>query len=219
MPGHGHGGGHSISHHRGYSGRGNVYYLEPRTVCYCDGEPCLCPTDIGALDSSPKVGTLERRSPLPAGKYWFDAFGLNIPKATNWLNGLSKLGVHTDVTEHFPSTDLASVRTWFLFTYTPTSGVPVVWDTSLGFPTVADSSIKSSQDTVSGADLPLDPLDKLSNWINETEQQFGKIAPYAILGGAAIGGFFLLKELGLFGKVKNVIRSKRARTTRPARGR
>jgi len=157
------------SHHRGgfnrrfHSGRDSNFYLYQEPECFCDGVPCLCP-DTGSLDSdgNPKPNTVERRSPLPGGHYWFDAFGLNIPKADTWLKAFSGLGIHVDATEHFPSTELALTRTWYLFTYTPTGGVPVVWDASLGFPTIAAASVKSSQDTVSGADLPLSPLDEAS---------------------------------------------------------
>ncbi len=215
MPPHHHSGSHSISHHRGRSGRDSHFYLyeSPEVVCYCDGAPCLCPADTGALDAAgnQKPNTLEKRSPLPAGHYWVDVFGLNIPKAGAWFKAMAPLGVHVDSTEHFPSTEVPEVRDWYLFTYTPTLGVPVVWDTSLGFPTVAAQSVKSSQDTVSGADLELNPLDKLSNWVNETEQKFGQIAPYAILGGAALGGFLLLKEFGLLGRVKNGIRKRNSK--------
>lgn len=214
------------THHRGRSGRDSHFYLYEEPICYCNGIPCLCPPDTGSLDASgsPKPNTLERRSPLPAGHYWFDAFGMNIPKADNWLKAFAGLGVHVDATEHFPSTDLASVRTWYLFTYAPTGGVPVVWDTSLGYPTVADSSIKSSGDT-SSATLPLDPLDELSNWMNKVETELGgslgaaaKFVPYVAVVGVGAAGFLLLKEFGILGKAKNVIR-KRTSNNRPARRR
>jgi hypothetical protein len=151
----------------------------------------------------PKVGTLERRNPLPPGSYWIDVFGLNIPKFDNWLKAFSGLGVHVDATQHFESSSLPSVRTWYKFTYTaPFEGAPIVWDTTFGFPTVADATIKSSEDTVSRPDLPIDPLDELSNWTNALEQKLGGslgalagIVPFALLGGAAYLGFTLLSPL------------------------
>ena len=201
--------GHARSHH--HSGRDSNFYLyeEPEECVLVDGV-LVCPSDTGSLDSSgnPKPGTLERRVPLPAGRYWFDAFGLNIPKADQWL----KLpGAHVDATEHFPAETLSAARTWYLFTYKPVASI--AWDTTLGYPTIADASIKSSQDTVSGADLPLNPLDELSNWMNSVEQKLGgsigdaaKLVPYVAIGGVLVGGVFLLRQFGVLGKVKTSVK-------------
>lgn len=156
-----------------------------------------------------KVGTLERRNPLPAGQYWVDVFGLNIPKADRWFKAFSGLGVHVDSTQHFEATSLPEVRTWYKWTYTPLFDSPVIWDTSLGFPTVADSSITASSDTVSRPDLPLDPLDELSNWLNSIEQKLGgslgavaTVVPYAIIGVGLYAGYLLYGALGMTRKVK-----------------
>jgi len=159
-----------------------------------------------------KVGALERGNPLPDGQYWFDAFGMNIPKADNWLKAFSGLGVHTDATQHFPSDSLSNVRTWYKFTF-KNIGSPVVWDTSLGYPTVADASIQSSSDTAQTPPLPLDPLDELGNWINSVEVKLGGslgtiagVIPYAMLGAGGFAVYYLVKELGLVGKVKKSVR-------------
>jgi len=206
-----------MTHHRGgirhhlHSGRDNVFYLYEEPECVIVDGVRVCP-DTGTLDASgnPKPNTLEKRVPLPAGRYWVDIFGKNIPVAQAWFKAFKDLGVHVETTEHFQATELPNIREWYLFTYTPTNGVPVTWDDTLGYPTIADKSVKSSGDTVSGADLPLDPLDELSNWINSTEQKLGgslgavaKVVPYAVLGGLAFGGYYLLKELGILGKVKS----------------
>ncbi len=157
-----------------------------------------------------KVGSLERSSPLPAGSYWFDAFGLNIPKADNWLKTFGPFGVHTDATQHFESPDVATVRNWYKFTYTPVGTFPVVWDTTLGFPTVADGSIKSSEDTVQRPDLPLDPLTRLSDWVDSIEARVGGtlgsaavIVPYAIIGG----GLYLLGQVLFTGSAVRKVRT------------
>ncbi len=148
-----------------------------------------------------KVGTLERENPLPAGQYWVDVFGLNIPKADTWFRAFKDLGVHVDATQHFEDTDVARVRNWYKFTYTPIANIPVMWDTQLGFPTVADASITSSEDTVQRPDLPLDPLEELSNWINSVEQKLGGsmgtiagVVPYAIIGAGVFAGWMLFKD-------------------------
>ncbi len=167
---------------------------------------------------SPKVGTLERRSPLPPGTYWVDVFGLNIPKADVWFKGFGPSGVHVDATQHFESPEVSSVRNWYKFTYNPVApGVVVVWDTSLGFPTVADASIQSSEDTVQRPPLPLDPLEEMSNWLNALEAKLGgslgfaaSIIPYAVVGGAAYLGYLALKETVLakqaYRKVKSSVK-------------
>jgi len=166
-----------------------------------------------------KVGTLERTSPLPGGQYWIDVFGVNIPKADNWFKAYSGLGVHVDSTETFPNDDSARVRNWYKFTYTPIPSIPVIWDTSLGFPTVADSSITSSSDTAQTPPLPLDPLDELANWVNSVEQKVGgslgsiaSLIPFALLGGAGYLGYKLVTDFSSVKKraKKYVKRSSRA---------
>lgn len=152
---------------------------------------------------SGRVGTLERRNPLPPGSYWIDVFGLNIPKFDNWLKAFSGLGVRTDATQQFEATTVPARRTWYKFTFTPPfEGAPVTWDTTFGFPTIADASIRSSEDTVSRPDLPIDPLDELSNWTNSLEQKLGGslgsiagVVPYALLGAAGYVGFLLISSL------------------------
>jgi len=57
MPPHGHSHGHSHGgggfNRRFHSGRDSQFYVyEPEVVCYCDGVPCLCPTDTGAVTDS-----------------------------------------------------------------------------------------------------------------------------------------------------------------------
>lgn len=151
-----------------------------------------------------KVGTLEKRNPLPAGQYWIDVFGLNIPKFDAWLRSFGPFGVHTDATQHFEAPNVQSVRNWYKFTFKPAfegAEAAVVWDTTFGFPTVADSSITSSEDTVQRPDLPLDPLDELSNWINSVEQKLGGslgtiagVVPYAIIGVGVLAGYLIVKD-------------------------
>lgn len=109
--------------------------------------------------------TLERRNPLPVGSYWIDVFGDKVPLFDGWLTAMHPIGVKTEVTEQFPATDDFPARTWYKFSVSQ----PIApWDAkTFGFPTIADASIQSSSDTVQRPDLPLDPLDRLSNWIDE----------------------------------------------------
>lgn len=146
--------------------------------------------------------TLERRNPLPVGSYWVDVFGDKVPLFDGWLTAMHPIGVRTEVTEQFPATDDFPARTWYKFSVTQ----PIApWDAkTFGFPTVADASIKSSSDTVQRPDLPLDPLTRLGNWIQEVETNIGgtlgKVVPYAVIGGVAYAGYLLLTGSGLFKK-------------------
>jgi hypothetical protein len=106
--------------------------------------------------------SLERRNPLPVGSYWIDVFGDKITLFDGWRAAFSPIGVKTRVTESFPATDTQPARTWYKFEVT---SIEAPWDAkTFGFPTIADSSIQSSADTVQRPDFELDPLDKLSNW-------------------------------------------------------
>lgn len=164
---------------------------------------------------SGKVGTLERRNPLPPGSYWIDVFGLNIPKFDNWLKAFSGLGIHTDANQQFEATTIPARRTWYKFTYTPLfEGAPVTWDTTFGFPTIADASIRSSEDTVSRPDLPIDALDELANWTNSIEQKLGGslgsiagVVPYAILGAGVYVGWLLVKDFAMANRVVRKVKS------------
>jgi hypothetical protein len=85
----------------------------------------------------------------------------------------------------------------------------VTWDTALGFPSVAAPNVASSVDTAQTPDLPLGPLDELANWANKLEVELGgsigglaKALPYAMVGGAIVGSYLLLKEFGIIRKGK-----------------
>lgn len=221
MKSHGH---HVGTHHRGRSGRDNLFYLYEERNCFCNGVPCTCP-DTGALDAAgnQKPNTLEKRSPLPAGRYWVDVFGKNIPAADAWFKAMSGLGVHVDATQVTPDEDPNRTLNWYLFTYAPTGGVLIVWDKSLGYPTIAGANIKSQSDTIQAPDLPLNPLDELSNWMNKLESELGgsiggaaKVVPYVVLGGLGLAGFLLLKEFGIIRKAKKYV-SSRTRINRTPR--
>jgi hypothetical protein len=193
MRGHHSSGNRGIRHHL-HSGRDNVFYLYEEPECLCNGIPCQCP-DTGALTS----GQVMRTNPIPAGRYWVDVFGFNIPLAAAWFKGMSGLGVHVNATEHFPSTEVPEVRDWYLFTYTPVNGVPVVWDQkTFGFLTIAGPEVKSSADTASTPPLPLDPLNELETFAESVGALVGvtsKAGAIALTGGLFIGAGYLLFEL------------------------
>ena len=179
--------------------------INGRRVCLDTG------LDTGAL----KSGEQEKTNPLPAGRYWVDVFGKNIPIADNWFKAFASLGVNVETTQQFKPTpqevilekgpfpsqdDIQSmVRNWYLFTYTPINGVPVEWDQkTFGYPTVAGPEIKSSDDTAQKPDLPLDPLNNLEDFLDGLAKDLGitsKAGAIALTAGAFIGGGYLLFEL------------------------
>lgn len=187
------------THHRGgirhsnlHSGRSNLFYLyEPK--CFCNGIPCKCP-DTGALTS----GQVLRTNPIPAGRYWVDVFGVRIPAAAAWFKGMSGLGVHVDATEHFPATEVPEVRDWYLFTYKPVGGVPVIWDqNTFGFLSIAGPEVKSSADTAQTPALPLDPLDELETFAQSVGSIVGitsKAGAIALTAGLFLGAGYALIE-------------------------
>lgn len=104
---------------------------------------------------------VERRNPLPPGRYWVDVFdrvALSGPFAgTNeqqsfreWLKAFS-FTLHVEATE---THDSDPPRDWYLFRVEQ----PTPW-LGPGFPTIATPDVKSSADTVQRPDPEKDPLD------------------------------------------------------------
>lgn len=124
--------------------------------------------------------SIERRNPLPAGRYWIDTFGDNRPAFADWSKSS---GVKVVTTQSF---DSDPPRDWFLFTVAS----PLPFDAvKFGFPTIAPPEVKSAEDTVQKPDLPKNALDDLDN----TLSQIGKVAK---LGLGILGLGLLLKYLG-----------------------
>lgn len=92
---------------------------------------------------------LERRNPLPVGRYWLDVFEPNIPAWSAWSTGKVKVRA----SEYFAGSD-ASVfsdkqpaRQWVLFEVAK----PVAWDAkTFGYPTIV---LQSAEDASSGVPI------------------------------------------------------------------
>lgn len=112
---------------------------------------------------------LERRSPLPVGRYWQDVFAKQGPDFRDWLEAhLTDGSVSIEKIEAFQADPLRDGswlpaalqpdfkgtipdRSWVLFNVLR----PVDWPaTKLGFPTIANPSVQTSTDT---ADNPPGP--------------------------------------------------------------
>jgi hypothetical protein len=95
---------------------------------------------------------IERRNPLPAGRYWIDISKEPVPLGT-WQGFLAASSgfVHVDSTEDDPA------YSWFLFTTTK----PLVWPEGIGSPNIADQSVTSRSDTVDRPDPEPDFTDQI----------------------------------------------------------
>lgn len=95
---------------------------------------------------------LERRSPLPVGIYWIDAFGDNRARLAEWLSShRSTVKVRKSTAYQEPPGD------WALFEVL----APTPWNTpsSLGYPTIAERGKETTpEDTVKRPAPEDDPL-------------------------------------------------------------
>ena len=131
---------------------------------------------------------LERKNPLPVGRYWVDVPGSYLGTFQAWLADRQEQ-IHVDATgERQASGTLTSPGvsiTWYAFTVKS----PVPWF-GPGTPTIADSSITSIDDTVSRPPPPPSFIDQMFG----ASGTVPTIAKYALWGGAAVlGGVALWK--------------------------
>lgn len=141
--------------------------------------------------------TVERRNPLPGGRYWIDIFDSKRSAFETWA-AVNKDSVHVEVTE---SHDTNPPRDFYIFTVaervavpggTGTIAVPVQWDAAtFGFPTIAGPEIKSSADTVSRPDLPKDATDQISDGLDS----IGSLGKSVVVAGIFVGVAILLAKL------------------------
>lgn len=190
--------------HRFHSGRDSHFYLysEPEVVCYCDGVPCLCPTDVSGLVRDPV---------LSPGFYWYDAPPEQAPGFHQWLKDnaslvkvrKSNVDINDSVFGH------AESHVWVLFEVL----FPVPWldAKKFGFPNTAskdtDSTVASS-----GAEPQKDPLDKIADSVKEIVPFLAPVSTGAIVIGGLVGlGYIFRKEL--FSNVRK-LRNRRASRSR-----
>lgn len=104
---------------------------------------------------------LERRRPLPAGRYWLDVFPKNALAWATWSSAMSKMGSATvEVTEHYPSVDGAPEHDFVIFS---TSGPNVAWEAAgLPSPTIAPATVTTSDDTATKPPPEPGVLDQLA---------------------------------------------------------
>lgn len=128
--------------------------------------------------------TLERRRPLPAGRYWADIFPQNRAAWSAWISLNQNSGKASLVTtEHTPEIAGAPEHDFVIFT----TSDELVWpDEVMGFsPNVAGANVTSSDDTIDKPEPQADPLD-----------QFGKLTQGIYAAGAIAAGLIVL--VGVF---------------------
>ena len=129
-----------------------------------------------------ETGVLERRNPLPAGRYWKDIFEADAEAFGEWLKDNHET-VKVRTTEHI---DGDPPRDWLLFEVT----APTMWD-GPGYPDIATANVHTSADTVQRPDPEKDPLDKL-----DAGDPLGikAVVPWIVAGVAAVAAIAVLKS-------------------------
>jgi len=93
---------------------------------------------------------VERRNPIPPGRYWIDTFGPDILDFEAWA--MQSPQVEVEASEIFESE--TPKRQWVLFKVKS----PAVFEArKYGFPTIADDNIRTSGDTVQRPDPEVTP--------------------------------------------------------------
>ena len=129
---------------------------------------------------------LERRNPLPPGRYWQDIFAPNFDAFHAWLVA-NKESVHVEVAQSFsgkePEMNIPNAidREFYIFTVSD----PVTWDqTHWGFPTLAGKNVTTSDDTVQRPPKEKDILDQVSDALPSPAGVIGTIEGLLIAGVA-----------------------------------
>lgn len=107
--------------------------------------------------------TIERRNPLPVGRYWVDVIGDDaIRKFDGWLVQHS-FTVHVEKTQHDDGSILMGrpPSNWVLFSVES----PTKWE-GPGLPTVASPDVRSKDDTVQKPPPEPDPLSSFSDFFS-----------------------------------------------------
>jgi len=105
---------------------------------------------------------LERRRPLPAGRYWLDVFPRNAVAWATWSSAMSKMGAaKVEVTEHYDSVDGAPEHDFVIFS--TTSPNAAYYAAGLPYPTIAATTVTTSDDTATKPPPEPGVLEQLSS--------------------------------------------------------
>jgi hypothetical protein len=120
----------------------------------------------GTIEELFGKGGLERRNPIPAGRYWIDVIGTeNIKAFFSLMNEAQKLGVVQIENSEFQGTtfDLDTIlqkiagggdpQAWVLFRVTGVGTISLD-NTRFGYPTIATTNIEHKDDTSQAPPTP-----------------------------------------------------------------
>lgn len=138
---------------------------------------------------------LERRRPLPAGRYWLDVFENQQGNWGAWVDAMTRMApprVTVEVSQHFDGVDGAAAHDFVIFS---TPGENVAYEAAgLPSPTIAGPEIQNSDDTVQKPPPEPDLIDQLST----AAGGIGRTAQIGLGVGVAVvvvlGGIALLKR-------------------------
>lgn len=151
--------------------------------------------------------TLQRKNPLPPGRYWQDIFARQANDWNAWLAPVLRSGdVTIERVEHFnadplhdgswlpggASGDLNVIgdRTWVLFNVVN----PVDWPaTKLGFPTIAEKEVQSSADTATNPPGPTVAEEIAEAAANAAKKAADDLKPL-LWGAFAVGLVYLFRK-------------------------
>jgi hypothetical protein len=125
---------------------------------------------------------IERRNPLPVGRYWIDISKEPVPMGT-WQGFL---GAATGFV-HVESTEDDETQSFYIFTTTK----ELVWPDGIGSPSIAGPAIKSKADTVQRPDPEPDAIDQIPT----PGQLFKGIGDTVTVVAVVVGVLFVWKIL------------------------
>jgi len=118
--------------------------------------------------------TLERRNPLPPGRYWMALLGEHSQQFTAGVKGLNEAHpdlVHVIATNHHEANATGNgepAYDWVLFTV---AGNGAIWDHNLiGTPNIAGPEVTQESDTIQRPAPEMDPLDKLADALPSVDE-------------------------------------------------
>lgn len=131
---------------------------------------------------------IERRRPLPVGRYWIDVLEVSKNKWLGWRDAFVPKGdAFVEVTEDIPATSDSAARQFVIFN----TKKELVWPDDMGIGVnVAGPEIRSSADTVKGVDLTpsfeLPTAQQITAGIERTLIGLAVVVGIAVVGGVVI---------------------------------
>lgn len=119
---------------------------------------------------------VEKRNPLPPGRYWVDVFDRDRAAFREWLDSYSGVVVVLS-TESYDANAGGPARDWYLF---HVHG-HVAWN-GPGYPTIADAQVTSSRDTQQGNEPTPDAVEQLRGALKSARNTSENLFLAAVIG-------------------------------------